>query len=87
MMTGFFKNRVLAWSREEGGAAPVLVQVGARGVGRLPPALLAAVRACCPNMRATLEQLSTLPLPAWLACRRRWATRTAMAATGAPAGW
>lgn len=26
MLNGFFKNRVLAWSKEEGGAAPLLVQ-------------------------------------------------------------
>jgi hypothetical protein len=26
MLNGFFKNRVLGWTREEGGAAPTLVQ-------------------------------------------------------------
>ncbi len=31
MLNGYFKNRVLAWSKEPAGEAPVLVQVGASG--------------------------------------------------------
>ena len=43
MMSGFFKNRVVAWSKEEAGGAPVVVQArrgraGAPGMGgRLQP--------------------------------------------------
>lgn len=42
MLNGYFKNRVLAWSKEEAGAEPVVVQV--RGKLLLcPPTSLAAL--------------------------------------------
>jgi len=47
MLNGFFKNRVLAWSKEEGGAAPLLVQASARCAARRLFLLACLQRAAC----------------------------------------
>ena len=49
MLNGFFKNRVLAWSKEEGGAAPLLVQARTAVMRGHPDRLLApaAVETSC----------------------------------------
>ena len=88
MLNGFFKNRVLAWSKEEGGAEPELVQASWRGGTCRTPRCTAEAAAHCaiagfrqPSLLACLlpSMSSHARLPT---LRRRWATRTATAATG-----
>lgn len=82
MLNGFFKNRVLAWSKEPAGEAPVLVQVGGGGGTCEAQGQAAGTRAIVPGARrrrmrtaahhqeaAGVRDSSCCPCcPAWDAC-------------------